>query len=155
MSRFQKSLEPQHARAILLSVKPRFADQIMAGTKRVEFRRSWAREPVELLIIYSSAPVQRIVGVVEVIGMINDSPTKIWATCKHQGPGISRKELMDYFTGKHRGYGVLLGQITAPPRAIAPKSVFKGFRAPQSFRYLTHTELRSLGKKFKSEETDR
>jgi predicted transcriptional regulator len=148
MPRFQESLEPQGAKAVLLSVKPRFADQIMAGTKRVEFRRSWAKQPVGLLVIYSSSPVQRIVGMVEVEGSVTDSPAKIWTVCKPRGPGISRKDLMEYFAGKSRGYGILLGQTIAPPRAIAPKSIFKGFRAPQSFRYLTHIELRSIGKKF-------
>ncbi|MGJ7489604.1 ASCH domain-containing protein [Variovorax sp. ZT4R33] len=148
MLRFQECLELQGAKAVLLSVRPRFADQIMAGTKRVEFRRSWAKEPVGLLVIYSSSPVQKVVGMIEVKKVVVDSPAKIWTVCKPQGPGLTRKALMEYFVGKQRAYGVLLGQINAPAQAITPKSVFRDFRPPQSFRYLSHAELRSLGKRF-------
>ncbi len=140
MFRFQECLEPQGTKAVLLSVKPQFADQIMAGTKRVEFRRSWAKERVGLLVIYSSSPVQRVVGMVEVEGVVADSPAKLWKEFKPRGPGLSRKDLMEYFTGKHKAYGVLLGQTIAPEREIAPNSVFKDFRAPQSFRYLSHAD---------------
>lgn len=147
MSRFQECLQPQGVRAVLLSIKPRFADQILAGTKRVEFRRSWAKEPVGLIVIYASSPVQRIVGMVEVQAVVAASPTKLWKACETRGPGLPRKEFMDYFAGKADGNGILLGKVTAPPRPIAPRSVLRDFRAPQSFRYLTNGELRTLGKK--------
>lgn len=148
MSRFLQCLKPQGAKAVLLSVKPRFADQIMAGTKRVEFRRSWTKQPVGLLLIYSSSPTQRLVGMVNVDGTITGSPTKVWTACIGRGPGLARKELLSYFEGKSEAHGILLGDVTKPPQPIAPKSVFKGFRAPQSFRYLSNAELRRVGKRF-------
>lgn len=148
MSRFLQCLEPQGAKAVLLSVKPRFADQIMAGTKRVEFRRAWAKQPVGLLLIYSSSPTQRLVGMVNVDGTITGTPTKVWTACVGRGPGLARKELLRYFEGKSEAHGILLGDVTRPPQPIAPKSVFKGFRAPQSFRYLSNAELRRVGKRF-------
>lgn len=133
---------------MLLSVKPRFADQILAGTKTVEFRRSWAAEPVGLAVVYSSSPVQRLVGIVEIEGAVVASPTSVWTNCRARGPGLERKELMEYFAGKDQAYGVLLGGLTLPTKPVPPKSLFRGFRPPQSYRYLSATELRRIGKQF-------
>ena len=148
MTRFQECLQPQGPRAVLLSVKPRFAEQIFAGTKTVEFRRSWAAEPVGLAVIYSSSPVQCLVGIVEIDGTVIASPASVWTKCRVRGPGLERKELMEYFAGKSQAYGILLGKLIRPEKPIRPKSLFKGFRPPQSFRYLTATELRRIGKQF-------
>lgn len=148
MTRFQDCLQPQGPRAVLLSVKPRFAEQIFAGTKTVEFRRSWAAEPVGLAVIYSSSPIQALVGIVEIERAIIASPASIWTKCRARGPGIERKELMEYFAGKDQAYGLLLGELIHPDKPIRPKSLFRGFRPPQSFRYLTTSELRRIGKQF-------
>lgn len=148
MMRFQECLQSQGPRAVLLSVKPRFAEQIFAGTKTVEFRRSWAAEPVGLAVIYSSSPVQCLVGIVEIEGAIMAAPASIWRECRVRGPGLERKELMEYFAGKSQVYGILLGKLTRPEKPVRPNSLFKGFRPPQSFRYLTATELRRIGKQF-------
>lgn len=148
MKRFQECLRPQGPRAVLLSVKPRFAEQILDGTKTVEFRRSWAVEPVGLAVVYSSSPVQRLVGIVGIEGAVIASPASVWTKCRARGPGLERKELMEYFAGKAQAFGVLLGSLTLPEKPIRPKSLFRGFRPPQSFRYLTTTELRLIGKHF-------
>lgn len=148
MMRFQECLRPQGPRAVLLSVRPRFAEQILAGTKTVEFRRSWAAQPVGLAVIYSSSPIQRLVGIVEIEGMVVAAPTTVWTKCRALGPGLERNELMEYFIGKERAYGLLLGGITLPTKPVPPKSLFKGFRPPQSYRYLSTTELRRIGKQF-------
>ncbi|MCU4120995.1 ASCH domain-containing protein [Variovorax sp. N23] len=148
MSRFQECLQPQGPRAILISIKPRFAEQILTGAKTVEFRRVWAVEPVGLAVIYSSSPVKRLVGVVEVDGAVVASPSTVWIRCSSRGPGLQRKELMEYFAGKAKAYGVLLGEVALPKKPVAPKSLFKDFRPPQSYRYLSTTELRRVGKQF-------
>ena len=55
---------------------------------------------------------------------------------------------MEYFAGKDRAYGILLGGLTVPEKPIRPKSLFKDFSPPQSYRYLTPNELRRIGKQF-------
>ncbi|MCJ0765358.1 hypothetical protein [Variovorax terrae] len=55
---------------------------------------------------------------------------------------------MEYFAGKDKAYGVLLGGLTFPAKPILPKSLFRGFRPPQSYRYLSAAELRRIGKQF-------
>ncbi len=148
MANFQECLQPEGPRAILLSVKPRFAEQILSGAKRVEFRRVWAAEPVGLAVIYSSSPVQKIVGMVDVQGAVAASPIKLWTKCLALGPGLPRKDLLEYFNGKDEAYGVLLGEVRLPSKPISPKSLFKNFRPPQSYRYLSTAELSRVGKQF-------
>lgn len=148
MTIFQECLQPAGPRAILLSMKPRFSELILSGVKKVEFRRAWAAEPVGLAVIYSSSPVQRIVGIVSINGTYVASPSKVWTKCLPLGPGLQRMELMEYFAGKNEAYGILLGGVTLPPKPVPPKSLFKGFRPPQSYRYLSTTELRRVGKLF-------
>jgi predicted transcriptional regulator len=127
-------------------VKPRYADLILAGSKRVEFRRVWAAEPVHWIAIYSSSPIRQIVGVIEVKSVVAASPTVLWQLTGNLGGGLTRDELRGYFAGRDIGFALLLGRRLLPPQPIAPSKFSSSFRAPQSFRYLTDTELKRIGR---------
>lgn len=149
MSPFSESSPPPGARAVLLSVKPRYADQIVDGTKQVEFRRIWAHEPVHWIAIYSSSPTQKIVGIVEVESVVAASASTLWTLNGTRGGGLTRTELRSYFSGKATGYAVMLGRVLRPEVPIEPAKIVQGFRAPQSFRYLTNAEVIRLSRSFK------
>lgn len=144
MNSSQKSLLPQAGRTIVLSVKPRYVELILAGTKTVEFRRAWAAEKVDVIAIYASAPIQRIVGVVQVSDVITAKPTSLWEYCKMRGGGLSRSELFAYMNGKPKGFAIFLKRVTKFHQGIVPSSVIDGFSPPQSFRYMTPAEARKL-----------
>lgn len=146
MSCFLESSPPPGGRAVLLSIKPRFSDLIVSGSKRVEFRRVWAAEPVHWIAIYSSSPEQRIVGVVEVKSVVVASPSALWQLNGSHGGGLTRTELRDYFAGRQKGYGLMLGKLLVPPRPIAPSRLSSPFHAPQSFRYLTEAEVTRISR---------
>lgn len=143
----QRSSPRQNGRAVLLSIKPKYADLILAGSKRVEFRRSWASQDVGVIVLYSSYPIQKLVGLIEVEQVIVDSPTSLWKTCTERGGGLTRKELRSYFAGKSKGVAVLLGQLFKFDRYIEPSDVIEGFVPPQSFRYLDANEYGVIEKK--------
>ncbi len=147
MSLFQKSSPHPGGRAVLLSIKPKYADLILAGSKRVEFRRSWAAQDVSMIVLYSSSPIQKIVGVVEVEEIVVASPTSLWKTCVERGGGLTREELRAYFAGKLQGVAVLLGQVFKPAKHVEPSDVISNFVPPQSFRYLDANEYMKLEKK--------
>lgn len=148
MSPFPKSSPPPVGRAVLLSVKPRFADLIVAGTKQVEFRRVWAQEPVPWIAVYSSTPTQQIVGIVEVESVVVASASTLWALNGRRGGGLTRAELRSYFAGKPEGYAVMLGRVLRPRAPLEPAEIVRGFRAPQSFRYLNEPEVLRLSRSF-------
>jgi predicted transcriptional regulator len=144
MSLSQGSLLPQGGRAVLLSIKPKYADLILAGSKRVEFRRSWAAQNVSKIVLYSSSPIQKIVGTVEVDEVVVASPASLWRTCVEMGGGLTREELRAYFAGKSQGVAVLLGNVVNFVKHVEPLDVLGNFVPPQSFRYLHVDEYMKL-----------
>ena len=148
MSLSSECSPPQGGRAVLLSVKPRYSQLIVAGSKQVEFRRVWATEPVQWIAMYSSSPTQQIVGIVEVESVVVGSASALWQLNGTRGGGLTRAELRSYFAGKREGYAVNLGRVLIPPRPIEPSKIVPAFRAPQSFRYLTESEVNRLSRSF-------
>lgn len=144
MTLFPECSQPQGGRAVLLSIKPKYSDLILSREKLVEFRRSWAREDVGLVVIYASSPQQRLVATVPVQEVIHASPSKLWEYCRSHGGGLTRRELFDYFSGKSKGYAVILGKVKKMRKPIDPGSLIENFSPPQSFRYLTAVELKSI-----------
>ena len=65
-------------KAVLLSIKPEFSRKIFEGSKKYEFRRSVAKRKVDRILIYSTAPEMKVVAMVEVLGVLKDSPKKLW-----------------------------------------------------------------------------
>lgn len=100
MTLFPESSLPQGGKAVLLSIKPRFVDQILVGTKRVEFRRSWPNNDIGPMVLYSSSPVQRLVGVAYIDRTIETTPDGLWELAQEYGGGLEYDELIEYFEGK-------------------------------------------------------
>ena len=125
-------------RRLLLSLKPRFADAILDGTKTVELRRTrpLIRVPTDALI-YASRPTMAIVGRCRVESIDSFTPTALW-DAHGQSAGITRREFREYFRGAERAYGLML---SAPLRLESMhlaevRRWWPGFVPPQSFRYL-------------------
>lgn len=130
--------------AILLSVKPKYADLIVDGSKLVELRRSIPANAVGTIAIYCSSPVQAIVALADVKEIIEASPSKLWSIAKENGGGLTRAELTAYFHSKKTGFAIMLQNVRVYDKPIKPSKVFKSFSAPQSFRYITNSELKRL-----------
>jgi len=132
--------------AILLSVKPKFANLIIDGSKLVELRRAIPAQPVGTIAIYSSSPVQAIVALVDVKEIIEEHPNKLWTIAKENGGGLTRAELLSYFESKSVGFALMLENVRVFKKPVNPNKIFKPFTAPQSFKYLTTKELQKLQK---------
>lgn len=144
MSRLAPSLPSPDRSAVLLSIKPDYASLILNHVKRVEFRRSWAAHEVRDVVLYASAPVQKIVGLVKLKSTITGSPTALWAVCRDNGGGLSRSELRTYLEGKPQGVALMLGKVHKLADQLSPAEVFRNFVPPQSYRYLRQDECRIL-----------
>ncbi len=122
--------------SVLLSIKPMFANAILAGTKTFELRRSIFRSAtVRRIVIYASSPVSRVVGEFIIDGILALDPQKLWEVTAN-GAGISRKSFEKYFYGCDIGYAL---KVSRPLRYQEPsrlEDLFGFSRPPQSFRYL-------------------
>lgn len=121
-------------KSLLLSIKPEYVDRILQGTKRYEYRKRLAREPVEAIYIYSTTPVMKVVCVVKVLGYLEMSPSALWEKTKAQS-GISRAKYREYFRNCKKAYAYQLGDVLIfdTPREL---SDFGITAAPQSFVYI-------------------
>lgn len=119
---------------ILLSIKPEYVEQIERHTKLFEFRkRKFKNVPSEILI-YASAPVKRIVGIIQVGAFIEDTPISLWSRCK-QNAGIKEKAFFEYFKGKNQGIAIVIKDYIKFVSPIDPYKVNSGFTPPQSYAY--------------------
>ena len=131
-----KDLFPKLPRAALISIRPCFVEKILSGEKKLEFRRSWAVEQVDVLVIYSSSPIQKIVATARVVDVTEGSPSALWELAKIRKGGVTRQLIRDYFSGKKTGFAIGISDVMEFEQPVDPKKVFKDFRPPQSFRYL-------------------
>lgn len=126
----------QALRPALISIQPRYVEKILSGEKVLEFRRMWAVDTVDKLVIYSSSPKQRIVAIAQINDLHHCSPTALWQLARVKGGGVTRRELYSYFSGKPKGYALELSVELKSDSGVDPKGLFDAFRPPQSFHYL-------------------
>lgn len=120
---------------ILLSINPEYVEKIFSGIKKYEFRKVVSKVPIDKIIIYTTAPIKKVVGEVIVEDILIDSPKRIWEQTKKES-GISAKFFREYYEGKSRAIAYKLGEVT---KYDSPKelSYFGVNQAPQSFIYIS------------------
>lgn len=121
-------------KALLLSIKPEYVARILKGTKKFEYRKRLAKEEIDVIYIYSTAPERKVVASVEVIDKLSASPTALWESTKELA-GISRKKYREYFSGCKIAHAYRLGAVQI--FNIAKELSDFGLKvAPQSFVYI-------------------
>ena len=124
-------------KALLLSLRPRFAKAILEGSKTVDVRRRPMKaKPGSTVLLYAAAPVMAIVGTAHVERTSVASADEVWA--RHGGTvGLERSELDDYSGGRHAHLLHLVGvRSLHPPLTIRGTGESPAFKPPRSFRYL-------------------
>lgn len=130
-------------RIALLSIRPRFAQSILRGEKRVEFRKTRFRTDVSHIVMYASSPVQKIVGYFEVLHIDEDSPDQLW--CRyHTVGGISQKDFQAYYGSSARGVAIGIRRVWTLPNPVPLTVLGKSLSPPQSFVYLVDGAVRTL-----------
>jgi predicted transcriptional regulator len=119
---------------VLLSIKPKYANAILAGEKLVEFRKLAFKKEIERVYIYSSSPEQRIIGYFTIEDIISDTPEELWRKYNTVG-SISEDDFFEYFADKEIGYSIKIKSVNKFRKSKNPKEIFKNFVAPQSYMY--------------------
>jgi len=122
--------------SVLLSIKPKYADAIMDGSKGYEFRKSLFRNgSIERVFVYSTSPVQMVVGAFEIGGIIHDHPENLWETL-HGCAGIDEIDFFRYFAGRSEGFAIEVKGPQEFGEPVDPWALDPTFVPPQSFRYV-------------------
>lgn len=121
---------------VLLSIKPEYAEKILNGTKRFEYRKAVPRnQSVRTVVIYATMPVGKVVGEFEVGGVLRDKPSVLWARTK-EASGITRAFFDRYFSGRTEASAIAVKRPKRYPRPLSLEAVSGSMTPPQSFQYL-------------------
>lgn len=124
---------------MVLSLKPRFADAILAGAKTVELRRSEPKIVVPTrALVYATSPARALAGTCIVTSVKTERLATLW---RKYGPatGISHQDFLNYFEGVEKGTALTLVNPASLPQPIPLtrlRETPQGFRPPQSFAYV-------------------
>jgi len=119
---------------VILSIKPEFVNEIVAGRKGYEFRKKGFKKKVNKIFVYASSPVCRIVGEFKLGSVLEGSPERIWSLTSKQS-GISKSYFDEYFMSRPIGFALEIKSFKQYESPINPYQTIKGFHAPQSFCY--------------------
>lgn len=122
-------------RAALMSIHPRYSSAILSGSKRVEFRKRPLASDIEVVVIYTTSPVQAVTGEFIIAGQIMDTPAALWDRLNEVG-GIDPDSYFAYFAGHDQAVGILIDDVKTYARPRPLEAVDPGARPPQSFKYL-------------------
>lgn len=137
-----KSMEP-----LLLSLKPRYANLVFDGLKKVELRR---RSPRNLegrdVFVYVTNPDRILRGGFKVGNVWIGTPEEIWEIVSDKA-GVEKPEFDAYYAGREVAYAF---EIVEPLEYENPltldvlKRMFRNFVVPQSWRYVKPDEHRAF-----------
>ena len=119
---------------VVLSIKPQFANKIFDGTKKFEFRKAiFKNNNVTSVLVYSSSPVQKVIGEFEIGEIFKFDLKTLWDKTKEHS-GITEEYFYEYFANKKHGFAI---QIKNKKKFTTPKSLKDDYNLtpPQSFSY--------------------
>ena len=126
-------------RMIVLSLRPRFAEAILAGVKTVEFRRTEPRIMVPTrALLYAATPVRALVGTCIVTSVKSADLVDLWREYGSRS-GLAYGEFEGYFEGVEAGTAFTLAHPQPFRREVALQDLRAqpgSFRPPQSFAYV-------------------
>lgn len=119
---------------IVIAINPEYVKKIINGTKKYEYRTRVAKQDVNKLIIYETAPIKKIVAEVEIVEILVMKPNDLWNKTK-ESSGITKKFFDKYFKNKKIAYAYHLGNVKVYDE---PKELIEfGLKsAPQSYVYV-------------------
>ncbi len=121
---------------VLLSIKPEYAEKILHGEKKYEFRRTIFKNPaIKKVVIYASSPVKKVIGEFEIECIISLDICKLWKKTMTYS-GIDKTFYDSYFYGKEIGHAIKVKKAKRYSRYLDLED-YDINQAPQSFMYLS------------------
>ncbi len=134
---------------ILISVRRKYVDKMLAGEKTIELRRRALRIlPGTRVWIYSTAPICAVEVQATVVSIVTDAPEFFWRRHKDR-LGLSRAEFDAYLHKAEAAWGLVLHCLCALPKSVPLSDLRKhsrSFQPPQFFSHLNenHPALKAL-----------
>jgi predicted transcriptional regulator len=124
---------------ILISLKPKHANEVFGGEKTVELRKRRPNiKPGTRVWIYATAPVSAIKGYADLVRIDTGSPSLILKALGSQ-TGVSKEEFDGYFQASEKAHALVLTDVMELKRALPLKRIRElvgDFHPPQFFCHL-------------------
>lgn len=128
---------------LFISVKPEFANKIIAKEKCIELRKIKPHVNAgDYIIIYASSPIKCVVGFGRIKQILDITPIEMWNN--HSAYlGIDEDRFYNYYQGRNRAIGIEIETIKSvtPITLASLKRVDANFQPPQIYRYLTNKQI--------------
>ena len=124
--------------AVLLSLKPRYADMVFAGEKKAELRRrAPARSEGGVVFVYVTRPEMHIRGQFRVRSVRRGTPDEVWDAVSGEAC-VEREDFDAYYAGRDVAYALEIADVREYDEPIELgdlREMFETFVVPQSWRY--------------------
>lgn len=124
----------------ILSIKPEFAEKILAQTKTIELRKSTlGLKQGDIIVFYVSVPRQEIALWVRVADIEISNINMMWNK-NNQKLGIDHARYLEYFEDNSDAVGIHLGDVNAvhPPITLQKIQILvPGFTPPQGLIWVS------------------
>jgi predicted transcriptional regulator len=133
------------SKALLLSIKPRFAEAILDGTKVFELRKVKPRVgPGDLVLVYVTSPRCRLEGAFRVGTVLEMPPEKLWPKVRGKC-ALSKAEFCSYYEGKTAAFAIAISEAWTLETALDLGDLrSESIIPPQGYRYLSSEKTESL-----------
>ena len=121
---------------ILMSIKPEYVDKIFSGSKKYEYRKRMCKEKIDTIIVYSSSPIQKVVGELKIKQVLYDKKTIIWNKTNRYG-GITKTKYDKYYENCDYAVAYEIEKAILYDKQKDLKD-FNVRTAPQSYVYITN-----------------
>ena len=119
---------------VLMSIKPKFVEEIFSETKTFELRKKIFKSSINTIVIYSSSPKKKVVGEIIIDKIISSTPKLLWKSYKNN-LGISEKEYFKYYKNSKVAYAIKIKKIIKYKKELELKD-FGIEKATQSYQYI-------------------
>lgn len=140
------------AKTVLISIHPQYVDLISSGEKKIEFRKRNFSSQIKHFVVYSTAPVCKVVGFFDVENIETATPQKLWEDYSSVG-GIKQEDFYNYYANTSNAIGIHIKQYTKFRNAFNISLL--NTTPPQSYKYLTDREFdlaKNLGNRLENSE---
>lgn len=121
---------------ILMSIKPHYADLIYTERKRFEYRKR-APKLVDLpILLYETAPVQKVTGIIADWSILQASPEAVWTYSKTHS-GLTADRFFGYYEGYDKAVAIRIYSVVPFKDSLELQTLNPELkRPPQSFCYV-------------------
>lgn len=127
--------EEQFDKNIILPIKPEYADKILSGQKKYEYRKNICTDNIEKIYVYATSSVKAIIGELEVVEKMIMNKDTLWEFSeKHSG--ITKEFYEGYYKNSEFAYAYKIGKVKRYNKCIELKDIGINY-IPQSYIYVS------------------